>query len=100
MPGTFYNTYVGYIDFSGNEAGKMVSRSILVTTGCSSVIKNIYDIAGNVAEMTTEKYSDTSKIVSRGGSYGGISGRTSANSRGYTSDSANDSTGFRIALFL
>ncbi len=100
MPGNFYNTYVGYIDFSGNEAGKMVSRSILVTTGCSSVIKNIYDIAGNVAEMTTEKYSDTSKIVSRGGSYGGISGRTSANSRGYTSDSANDSTGFRIALFL
>lgn len=101
MPGNFYNTSVGYIDFSGNKAGKMPSISRLVTTGCSSVIKNIYDIAGNVEEMTTEKYSDTSKIVSRGDSYLGISsGSSSANSRAYISDSANSSNGFRIALFL
>lgn len=99
-PGNFYNTSVRYIDFSGNMAGKMTSGSRLVTTGCSGVIKNIYDIAGNVEEMTTEKYSDTSKIVSRGDSYLGISSRSSANSRDYTSDSANSSTGFRIALFL
>ncbi len=64
-------------------------------------INNIYDLAGNVEEWTTENYSDTQKIVSRGGNYTSTGEETpSAYRNTQNTTEANKTTGFRIALFL
>ena len=46
-----------------NEYSKEKSKSILLTTGTTerNSSKNIYDIAGNVYEWTTESYSSSSR---------------------------------------
>ena len=66
-----YNTSngtLGNFQDVGNEYSKEKSTSILLTTGAAetrNVAKNIYDVAGNVYEWTTES-SSSSFPVSRG----------------------------------
>ena len=76
----------------------------VTTTGASAdyEIKNIYDLAGNVAEWTMEEY-DTIVRVGRGGyyfntgSYNPISVRLSYD---VPDDNSLDYLGFRIALYI
>ena len=52
----------------GNEYSKEKDKSILLTTGASerNSAKNIYDVAGNVLEWTTESRSSSDARVDRG----------------------------------
>ena len=63
-------------------------------------VNNIYDLAGNVYEWTMESYSSDKRVL-RGDRYI-ISGSIGpASIRGYSFPSiANDSIGFRVALYL
>ena len=70
------------------------------TTG-KSVINNIYDLAGNVEEWTSENYSVDGKVVSRGGNYTGTGTTTpSANRNVNDLTTAGKNIGFRIVLYL
>ena len=62
-----YNWTLGKFQDVGNEYSKEKNQSILLTTGATerNSSKNIYDVAGNVEEWTTESRS-SSERVSRG----------------------------------
>ena len=61
---------------------------------------NIFDMASNVSEWTTETYSDSdSPCVTRGGDYGYSDGYTSFRSRSNTSSSLS-LVGFRPLLYV
>ena len=63
-----YNTSnytLGKFQDVGNEYSKEKSTSILLTTGAAetrNVAKNIYDVAGNVYEWTTESHSSSIRV--------------------------------------
>ena len=102
---------------SGQKSGTRASgyNYVLLSTGASDKAKrkNVYDVAGNLWEWTTEssyvasyaKYSKTDFNVNthvfRGGSFNGAYGSNPACFRGY-SYAANIYTnlGFRVALYI
>ena len=74
----------------------------LITTGASAdyVVKNIYDLAGNVSEWTMECY-DTFERISRGGCYYNTGFQFPVSNCGDISQAfRNDVIGFRIAFYL
>ena len=92
-----------FVDSSRNKLAQSGVNGILVTTGTSETNKvmNIYDIAGNVWEWTLEKISFTDgPCAIRGGSfYLTGSHYPAASCDGYSTDSSDGSTGFRVSLF-
>ena len=86
-------------DYSRQD-GKSINSS-KQTTGLSGDIQlNIYDMAGNCLEWTTETYSSSSSpCVSRGGGYGGSYNYTSGRNGNITT-SAIRGFSFRSLLYL
>ena len=67
--GNYNNTTFSYIDITGATKTKAKSSSVLVPTGQTTPVCNIYDMGGNVWEWTTESTSSTSyPCTKRGGS--------------------------------
>ena len=82
---------------------KMEDEGFLLTLGANSafVKQNIYDLSGNLYELTLEKYSDSSNLcVDRGGGYDGdgIFYSTSVRS-GYNYANTFGGLGFRVSLY-
>ena len=121
--GNYMNTKFEYIDITG-ESKSTWGIGVLMPTGLTMSVCNIYDMGGNVEEWTTEKYSPGIKIdivnpdgststseksyynVCRGGysgfMYSGEPGGSSAGCRRPNTDEAarGQNIEFRIALFL
>ena len=61
-----YSNYtLGNFQNVNNEYPKAKNTSVLLTTGASEInsAKNIYDVAGNGYEWTTESYSSSDRVV-------------------------------------
>ena len=89
--------------FVANSDGKgYYNASAPTTTGSSDdyAVKNIYDLAGNVAEWTMESYF-TNLRVSRGGNYNVTGSDIPASFRNFNNPSHSYGfIGFRVTLYL
>ena len=89
--------------FVANSDGKgYYNASAPTTTGSSDdyAVKNIYDLAGNVAEWTMESYFTDSRVF-RGGFYLDTGSNLPASRRFSNNPSGSyDNLGFRVTLYL
>ena len=102
--GNYSNTSVTYKDITAEskpEKTKAENSSLLVATGQTTPVCNIYDMGGNVFEWTTESCLSTiTPYAIRGGSYGLNFANYPAGYRNNRSDLAPDNNGFRLTLFM
>ena len=94
-------TYKDITDESKPEKTKAENSSLLVATGQTTPVCNIYDMGGNVFELTTESCLNTSSPYALRG--GGYSSNFAISPAGYCrdlSDDASGNIGFRLTLFL
>ena len=99
--GNYKNTTFSYTDITGASQTKASNSQVLVPTGQTTPVCNIYDMGGNVWEWTTESCSDTSSpYARRGGYYDSFFATYPAGFRDGYSDRANDIIGFRLTLFM
>ena len=103
--GNYSNTSVTYKDITDEskpEKTKAENSSLLIPTGQTTPVCNIYDMGGNVWEMTTESSSSAvGPCALRGGSY--FHNDFASYPAGYRiscSDGADDYIGFRLTLFM
>ena len=92
---------VGYdIDSTGNGWYKDVANGQKTTTG-KYPINNIYDIAGNVWELSTEncKNGDNKFVVIRGGYFGDLSSTYPTACRYNIVEYSTSNVGFRVVLY-
>ena len=94
-------TYTGIADTEKNKQTKANGTSTLIPTGQTTAVNNIYDMGGNVWELTTESCSLMyGTYTSRGGDYYDHFADGPAGSRGGGSGNASGRGGFRLTLFL
>ena len=102
--GNYSNTSVTYKDITDEskpEKTKAENSPLLVATGQTTPVCNIYDMGGNVWEWTTESYSFTyGPFAPRGGGYIDDFASNPAGVRRNGSDDALVSFGFRLTLFM
>ena len=99
--GNYYNTTFSYTDITGASQTKAESSTVLVPTGQTTPVCNIFDMGGNVWEWTTESYSNTGgPCTIRGGLYSNDFAIDPAGRRGVRSDIDADFIGFRLTLFI
>ena len=68
--GNYYNTTFSYTDITGARQTKEKSSYVLVPTGQTTPVCNIYDMGGNVFEWSNEHYSPGPEpYCLRGGEY-------------------------------
>ena len=107
--GNYYNIAFKYTDITGEKQTKDNNTSILVSTGQTTAVSNIYDLGGNAWEYTDERssYEDISEssefqnrhYVDRGGAHGSWSSSNPAGYRGSNDGSAQKYEGFRVTLY-
>ena len=99
--GNYKNTTFSYTDITGARQTKAKNSNVLVPTGQTTPVCNIYDMGGNVFEWTTESCSNTDyPYARRGGFYYYIFANIPAGFRDDGSDDADDGDGFRLTLFM
>ena len=99
--GNYTYTKFSYTDITGAKQTKESGSKVLVPTGQTTPVCNIYDMGGNVWEWITESSSNTLyPCPLRGGGYYNGFASNSAGDRSYGPDSAVGGVGFRITLFM
>lgn len=99
--GNYYNATFNYIakdaEMPTATETKETSKSVLIPTGSAEYTKtnNIYDMAGNVWEWTTEAYSTNGRVY-RGGNYYG-NGSSSPMADRIGDDPSYGSSGLRLS---
>ena len=100
--GNYLDTEFTYTDLDGNSQTKANGEAVLVPTGQTTEVNNIYDMGGNVWEWTTEICSNTATPCGR---RSGDCGNSSVASAAAIHDDsatniAHNVVGFRVALFI
>ena len=99
--GNYRNTTFSYTDITGASQTKENESKVLVPTGQTTPVCNIYDMGGNVWEWTTESFSYTyTPYVERGGCFIVNFATYPAGNRNDYSDYADADVGFRLTLFM
>ena len=100
--GNYKNITFSYTDITGASQTKASGSEVLVPTGQTTPVCNIYDMGGNVYEWTTESYSTTyDSYARRGGCYNdGSFAHIPAGHRDSVSVRTQSNTGFRLTLFM
>ena len=102
--GNYSNTSVTYKDITDEskpEKTKAKNSPLLVATGQTTPVCNIFDMGGNVWEWTTESHSSSGlPCALHGGFYSDDFANHPAGDRGYNSDDVNGNYGFRLTLFM
>ena len=99
--GNYRDTTFSYTDITGANQTKATNSGVLVPTGQTTPVCNIYDMGGNVWEWTTESCSNTNRPYAlRGCYYYDLFANYPAGDRGFYSDTAYDNYGFRLTLFM
>ena len=95
-------SYTGIADTEVNKRTKENGDKILIPTGQTTAVNNIYDMGGNVYEWTTESCSNTSMpYTNRGGCYTlDVTLGPAGHRNEIRSDGSGVVTGFRLTLFL
>ena len=98
--GNYKDTTFQYIDIEENEQTKEKGSNVLVPTGQTTAVSNIYDMGGNLYEYTTERRSgDYYSYVYRGGLYSYSYGYNPAGYRNSSLGNALSDIGFRVTLY-
>ena len=99
--GNYKNITFSYTDITGASQTKASGSEVLVPTGQTTPVCNIYDMGGNVWEWTTESFSYTyTPYVERGGCFIVNFATYPAGNRNDYSDYADADVGFRLTLFM
>ena len=101
VEGNYNDLTFTYTNITGASKTKAKNTSTLIPTGQTTAVNNIYDMGGNVAERTTESYSNADgPYAVRGGDYNSEFANVPAGRRYGHSGNAYDIYGFRLTLFL
>lgn len=98
--GNYCDVTFSYKDITGANQTKKSDSNVLVPTGQTTPVCNIYDMGGNVYEWTTESCSNAYNPAIRGGYYHFSFANLPAGNRDYYADVANANSGFRLTLFM
>ena len=99
--GNYKDTTFSYTDITGARQTKAKNSNVLVPTGQTTPVCNIYDMGGNVFEWTTESCSNTDYPCAGRGGYCSIGfANDPAGYRFSRSGSGYGNSGFRLTLFM
>ena len=99
--GNYKDTTFPYTDITGASQTKASNSQVLVPTGQTTPVCNIYDMGGNVLEWTTESCSSTKyPYALRGGHCASGFANSPAGLRYASPDAAYNGLGFRPTLFM
>ena len=99
--GNYREIAFSYTDITGASQTKSSSSSVLIPTGQTTPVCNIYDMGGNVLEWTTESCSyKFSPYAMRGGDGSGKFAHDAAGYRINNPGDAYGNVGFRLTLFM
>lgn len=98
------DTSFSYKDINGTTKSKKSGESILVPTGQTTPVCNIYDMGGNIGERNYEQNDDSASsgwtMTNRGGWYYETNKSHPAGDRFAIDAVELEDTGFRVALFI
>lgn len=99
--GNYTDLTFDYIDIEGNQRTKNSGEAVMVPTGETKPVSNIYDMGGNLWERTTEKcVGERADFSTRGGYYNWNNQERPAGCRSDNYGAIYKGYGFRVSLYI